>query len=183
MGNVKKIKKITHGILLVLLLSLPPGVAAEDPPCMTYAYVQAEGEPHASLIMSENYVFGSRVIVISNCNNTYIEQNGVIIASSNGGTVVTFISPGIHQITIGNEGSNQTFENVTFIQQGQLSRVINLMPNEYNPHSEPWTPEEISDLELYSGVGAILLSWLLVVGVLWKLINNYQDRNFCQEVR
>ena len=182
MGNVKKIKIITHGILLVLLLSLPPGVAAEDPPCVAYAYTIDGLEKHYSLISNNSYVFGTQIYVVSNCENTRLIIDGQLITSGNN-TLKAYTSPGLHEVIIQNNGFNQTFENVSFIQQGALGNMVNNLPAINNPYSEPYTPDEINDLELYSGVGAILLSWLLVVGVLWKLINNYQDRNFCQEVR
>jgi hypothetical protein len=43
--------------------------------------------------------------------------------------------------------SNVTINNVTFIQSGQLQNVVNQLPAEHNPHSEAWTPQEITNLE------------------------------------
>ena len=40
-------RKITQGLILCVLLSCLPSVAAEGPPCIAYAYVIADDEPHA----------------------------------------------------------------------------------------------------------------------------------------
>tara|TARA_X000001036_G_scaffold437527_1_gene483045 strand:+ start:1346 stop:1888 length:543 start_codon:yes stop_codon:yes gene_type:complete len=175
-------RKITQGLILCVLLSCLPSVAAEGPPCIAYAYVIADDEPHASLIASDVYVFGSRVVVESNCDNTSISVDGFVKSETTGQSLMTFIEAGEYSITLRNDGFNLTMDNVTFIQAGQLTQVINRLPSEFNPYSQAFTPEEITTLELVAGVGSMLISWLLVVGVLWRIINAHHDRNFIQEV-
>ena len=69
MGS-KSRKIILHGVILAALMMVPPAIAQESPPCMAYAYVVSDDEPHASLIAQESFAFGSRVVVVSNCDNT-----------------------------------------------------------------------------------------------------------------
>lgn len=175
-------KKIIHGVLLLLALTVSPAVAANDPACIAYAYTMAESEPHASLLIDRGYVFGTQIMVVSNCNNTSIMIDGFMAASSPSGSLYTYVDPGEHTIILLNDGFNQTINNVTFIQTGQLASIVQQLPNEHNPYAEPWTPEEISNLELYSGIGALVLSWVMVVGVMWRLISSYQERNYIEEV-
>ena len=40
-------RKLTKWVILCVLLSFLPSVAAEGPPCMAYAYVVADDEPYA----------------------------------------------------------------------------------------------------------------------------------------
>ena len=89
-------------------------------------------------------------------------------------TLRGYTTPGTHQVTILNQGFNQTYQNVTFIQSGALTNVIRELPAEDNPYSNPYPPSEITNLEIFAAVGALILSWLIVVGVMWKLISNYQ---------
>ena len=180
MGNETRIMR--NGVILLVLLSCLPCVAAEAPPCIAYAYTVAQDEPHYSLIQNGAFVFGSEVIVVSNCNNTTLLIDGNFQSSSDRLNLMSYVSSGVHNVTIMNDGFSTTMTNVTFIQSGQLSMVVSQLPNQHNPHAEPWTPEEISNLELVSGIGSLLISWFMVVGILWKLINNHTDRNFCREV-
>ena len=179
MGNARK---LTKWVILCVLLSFLPSVAAEGPPCVAYAYVIADDEPHASLIADDVFVFGSRTVVKSNCDNATLMIDGVMKSYSPSNNLMTFIDSGTYDITIKSDGFNTTFENVTFIQAGQLSQVINRLPSQHNPYSTSLTPDEITNLELVAGIGSLLISWLLVVGILWKLINAHHDRNFIKEV-
>lgn len=174
----------THGAVLFLLLIVTlPGVAAEPPPsCMAYAYVMSQNEPHASLVVDDTYVFGTQLIVVSNCNNTEIYVDGILATISPAGSAYTYVNSGIHNVTIANDGFNKTYENVTFIQAGQLSMMVNNMPTDQNPHSTSYTDGQITSVELVSGIGSILISWLLVVGLLWKIIREHHDRHYCMEV-
>jgi hypothetical protein len=182
MGNKSRI--IRNGvILLILFLAFPPlASGAESPPCVAFAYVLAEDDQHASLVLEDTFVFGDEVIVYSNCNNTTILVDGMFAASTETGSLYTYISAGEHSITLRNDGFNMTMDNVTFIQSGQLTNIIHELPSEHNPYSESWTPTEIGNLELVSGIGAMLISWFIVVGIMWRIINNYHDRNYCMEV-
>jgi len=175
-------RRITHGACLLLLIALLPSVATATPPCIAYGYSMAENEPHYSMLVEDSYVFGNELIVVSNCNNTTVLIDGNFQASSSGKKVNTFVSNGIHDVTFRNDGFEQTIRNVTFIQGGELNRVISQLPNEFNPYSMPYTPSEIDSIELVSGIGAILLSWIIVTGFMWKLIKNYNDRNYVMEV-
>ena len=174
--------KITHGLLwLIMITSLPLGVSAGDsPPCMAYAYTLDE-QNHYSLIATDSFVFGTRISVESNCPNTQLIIDGELMAYGNN-TITGYTSAGFHNVTITNQNFTANYSNVNFIQSGGLNNVINNMPANYNPYSEPYTPQQINNLELVSGIGAILLSWVIVVGVMWKLISSYQERNFVEEV-
>ena len=119
---------------------------------------------------------------MSNCDNTSILVDGIPKSETSGQSLMTFIDAGTYEITIQNDGFRVTMENVTFIQAGQLSQAINRLPSEFNPYSTSLTPDEITNLELVAGIGSLLISWLLVTGILWKLINAHHDRNFIKEV-
>tara|TARA_Y100001938_G_C8100800_1_gene441580 strand:- start:5137 stop:5673 length:537 start_codon:yes stop_codon:yes gene_type:complete len=172
---------VKHGLLLLLALTLSPCVAASGPACIAYAYTVDGYEGHYSLISQESYVFGTEIYVISNCNNTQLIIDNELVTTGNN-TLRGYTTSGTHQVTILNEGFNQTYQNVTFIQSGALTNVIRELPAESNPYSNPYTPSEISNIEIFAAVGALILSWLMVVGVMWKLISNYQDNNFISEV-
>lgn len=177
-----KSRIIQHGAILVLLLMVPPAIATESPPCLAYAYTRAEGENHYSMIYDDSFVFGNSLVVQGNCQNTEIYVDGVLISSSPSGQLTTFIDSGVHEITIKNDGFNATYTNVTVIASGQLTNVINQLPNEYNPYSIPYTIDEINSIELWSGIGAILVSWFIVTTFLWKIIKSHNDKNYCMEV-
>ena len=180
MGN--KSRLIRNGFFLLALLMVPPALAAENPPCMAYAYTIAEGEPHYSMIVSNSYVFGNQVVVKSNCDNTTLYVDGEMKASTDSNKITTFIDTGFHDITVTNDNYTETWRNVTFIASGQLTNVVNQIPNEYNPYSIPYTMEQINSIELWAGIGSILISWLIVTGVMWKIIKRYNDNNYCMEV-
>ena len=46
---------ILHGVIFAALLTVPPAVAQESPPCMAYAYTVAEGENHYSMIFEDMF--------------------------------------------------------------------------------------------------------------------------------
>lgn len=181
MGS-KSRKIILHGVILAALFMVPPAIAQESPPCMAYAYTVAEGENHYSMIFEDSFVFGNSLVVVGNCENTSVYVDSQLIASSPSDRLTTFIDSGVHTVTIENGGYNQSFENVTIIASGQLTQVINQLPNEYNPFSIPYTIDEINSIELWSGVGAILVSWFVVTSLLWRVIKAHSDNNYCMEV-
>ena len=180
MGNRSRL--IRNGFFLLALLMVPPAMAAESPPCIAYAYTMAEGEPHYSMVASNAYVFGNQLAVQSNCDNTSLYIDGELYSSSDSKKLTTFIETGTHDVTITNDNFTETFRNVTFIANGQLSDVVNQIPNEYNPYSIPYTMDEINSIELWAGIGSILLSWALVTSIMWKIIKRHNDNNYCMEV-
>ena len=180
MGNRSRL--IRNGIFLLALITVPPALAAENPPCVAYAYTTDGSEPHYSMVYDNSYVFGNQIVVKSNCNNTTLYVDGQFAASSPSSKLNTFINNGIHDVTITSDNYTETFRNVTFISSGQLSSIVNQIPNEYNPYSIPYTMDQIDSLELWAGIGSILLSWALVTGIMWRLIKSYNDSNYCMEV-
>jgi len=181
MGN--KSRLIRNGFFLLALLMVPPALAAESPPCVSYSYVRDDFEPHGSMIFTDSYVFGSRTMVYSNCNNSEIYVNDELYAFNEAGNVIIVdIPPGTHSITLKNYGFNTTFENVTFITAGQLTGIVNQLPSEHNPYSVAFTPGEIDSLELWAGIGSILLSWAIVTSIMWRVIKRHNDNNYCMEV-
>ena len=174
-------RKIIHGVLLLLALTVSPAVAATGPACIAYAYTVDGYEGHFSMIASESYVFGTEIYVISNCNNTQLIIDEELVTKGNN-TLKGYTNSGTHKVTIMNDGFNQTYENVSFIQSGALTNVVNQLPAENNPYSSAYTPSEIDNIEMYSGIGALVLSWVMVVGVMWRLISSYQERNYIEEV-
>lgn len=178
-----KSRLIRNGFFLLALLMVPPALAAENPPCIAYAYVRDGYEPHSSLILDNSYVFGSKTMVYSNCNQSMIFVNGELYGYSElGNTLIVDIPMGTYEITLSNYGYNVTYENVTFIVAGQLSSLVNQIPAEHNPYSVAYTPSEISNMELIAGIGSIILSWAIVTSIMWNIIKRHNDNNYCQEV-
>ena len=179
MGSKSRI--IRHGFFLLMLLLVPPAMATESPPCIAYAYTTDSSEGHLSLLSSNSYVFGTKITVISNCENNQLIIDNQLIAYSNN-SIEAFSNPGLHSITISSGNFTANYSNVTFIEQGQLSQIIRDLPAEHNPYLQPYTIQEIDSIELWSGVGAILVSWLIVTGFLWKIIKAHSDKTHCLEV-
>lgn len=180
MGS-KSRKIILNGAILLSLMMLPPGIASESPPCMAYAYSTDGSEGHYSLIQSNTYVFGSKITVIGNCGNNQLIIDEQLIAISNN-SIEAYGKVGLHDITIKSGNFTATYTNVSFIEQGQLGILIGKLPAEHNPYASPYTLDEINSIELWSGVGAILVSWFLVTSLLWRLIKAHSDNNYCMEV-
>jgi hypothetical protein len=160
MGS-KSRKIILNGAILLSLMMLPPGIASESPPCMAYAYTIDRGENHLSLISSDSYVFGTKIAVVGNCGNNQLIIDEELVASSNN-SIEAYGKVGKHDVSIISGNYSATFTNVTFIEQGQLGILVGNLPAQHNPHSSPYTIDEINSIELWSGVGAILLSWFVV---------------------
>ena len=180
MGS-KSRKIILHGVFLFMLLTVPPAEAQESPPCIAYAFTTDGSEGHYSLIKSNSYVFGTKITIIGNCDNNQLIIDDELIALSNN-SIDAYGRAGLHDVTIKSGNFTANFTNVTFIEQGQLGIIVGSLPNEYNPHSIPYTLEEINSIEMWSGIGAILLSWFLVTSVLWRVIKAHSDVNYCMEV-
>jgi hypothetical protein len=177
-----KRKILIHGLVLAVIVILSPMTSASSPPCSVYAYTSAQNEPHYSLIKDNSYVFGNELTVISNCNNTELYLNGELFGSTDGKILNSYIMQGEHNLTVISGGSIFNFTNINFIQGGQLTNIINQLPNEYNPYSIKINPSEIDSIELMSGIGAIILSWFLITSILWRIINQYHQKNYCEEV-
>lgn len=179
MGN--KSRLILHGFFLFALLLVPPAQAAESPPCVAYAYTSDGTEGHYSLIKSNSYVFGTKITVIGNCDNNQLIIDDQLIALSNN-SIEAFGKVGLHNIEIKTGNFTATYTNVTFIEQGQLQILVGNLPAEHNPYSMPYTIDEINNIELIAGIGSIILSWVIVTSILWRLIKRHNDNNYCEEV-
>ncbi len=172
---------IQHGAILLLLLMIPPVMATESPPCLAYAYTVEDQNNHFSLIQNDTFVFGTKIIIISNCESTQIIINDNFMAFGNN-TITAYANPGNYNVTIKNSGFEAQYQNVTFIQGGALTNAISNLPASDNPYSIPYTIQEINSIELWSGIGAILVSWFIVTTFLWKIIKSHNDNNYCMEV-
>lgn len=176
-----KSRIIQHGAILVLLLMVPPAIATESPPCLAYAYTVESENGHYSLIKNNTFVFGTQIIVVSNCDSTQIIIDENLVAFGNN-TINAYTSPGTYDVKIKNSGFESQYQNVTFIQGGALTNAISKLPAGDNPYSMPYTIDEINSIELWSGIGAILVSWFIVTTFLWKIIKSHNDKNYCMEV-
>tara|TARA_R100000231_G_scaffold129668_1_gene101128 strand:- start:304 stop:846 length:543 start_codon:yes stop_codon:yes gene_type:complete len=179
MGLISRNK--IHGFVLCVIIAVTPSAVASGPPCLAYAYAVDKSQEHYSLIASDSYVFGTAITVVSNCNNTQIIIDDVLSSQGNY-SVSGYASPGLHNVTLKNSGFQVNYTNVVFIDNGGLAYAINNLPAQFNPDSKLFTPDEITNIQLFAGIGSILISWVLAVGVLWRLIQAYQERNYVEEV-
>jgi hypothetical protein len=170
------------GVLFTLVLLLPV-VAAQGPPvdeqeeCLAYAYTSSEN--HLFLLGNNVSMFGSRLIVIHNCDNLEIYLDGFFEMSSGSNMALT-IDQGIHNITFQANGFNSTFENVVFYPD----RLDWEYQYQIIEQSKPeFIDIEISELRTNWAVGVgIVIVWVLTTYVYWQMISSYVDRNFIEEV-
>jgi len=184
-GRFMEIKRklLIHGLALALIVIFSPLAKATSPPiCLAYAYTQDGENSHLSLVSSESYLFGQSLTVISSCNNTELIVNGQKVASSNNYKLNYYLDKGDYNIELISGNESYIFTNVSIISNGQLNVFVNNLPNSENPYALPYTIEEIDSIELMSGVGAIILSWFLITSILWRIINQYHEKNYCEEV-
>jgi hypothetical protein len=57
------------------------------------------------------------------------------------------------------------------------------LPASGHPDRDYYTPSDIGDIEMVSGIGSVIIAWVLVTQLLWRWVKSHQDRNFCEEVK
>ena len=170
------------GVLFTVVLLLPL-VAAQDPPvddqqsCLAYAYTSSEN--HLFLLGNNVSMFGSRLVVIHNCENLEVYIDGLFEMSSGSNMGLT-IQEGIHNITLQGDGFNATFQNVVFYPDRLDWEYQYQVIQESKPQ---FIDIEVSELRTNWAVGVgIIIVWVLTTYVYWQMISSYVDRNCIEEV-
>ncbi len=181
------IKYNTYGVLLLVFASLvlPCGVSAQTPPpsCLAYAFTYEEELRHLSLIERESVVFGNRITLTTDCGqgvDLIIDDVSVLWTNR---SAVYEVTNGLHNISIQGEGFSAYYQNVTFVQAGQLGLAMGNLPANHNPDAFMITPADLGGRQMLVALSTGLITWAVVTMGLWHIINSYVDRNYIEEVK
>lgn len=165
-------------LLFALLVSTISNSASANPPenCLFYAYTQDSN--HNFLLDDNSTLYGSDLRIIHNCENLDVYVDGFFKIGS-GQNMTLDISQGYHNFTF--EFDNMTVEHndVLFI-PSSLSWYEEYTIFQENQRGIPL--DEVKTQLNYTALITGVLVWALSVGVYWRLINNYVDRNYLEEV-
>lgn len=170
------------GVLFLLVLLLP-GAAAQGPPvdgreeCLAYAYTSSE--QHLFLMGDNSSMFGSKLMIIHNCQDLEVYVDGFFEASSSSNFSI-IIEQGIHNISIQSNGFNESFSNVVFYPD-RLEWEYEFQT--FQQPQKQFIEIDLAQLQTNYAVGiGIVIVWVLSTYVYWQLISSYVDRNFIEEV-
>jgi hypothetical protein len=165
---------------LVLLL---PSVTADGPPfdraeCLAYAYTSSD--THLFLLGDNASMFGSKLMIVHNCEELEIYVDGFFEASSSSNFSI-IMEQGNHNISIASNGFNESFSNV-FFYPDRLQWEYDFEMIQQKPKQQ-FIEINLAQLQTNYAVGiGILIVWVLTTYVYWQLISSYVDRNFIEEV-
>lgn len=175
----------SHG-WFVLFLSLvcfsttftPVAEANQPPSCLMYAYT--EDAQHFFLIQDDSNLYGNNVIVKHNCQNVRVFVDGEFLRSSSENFSFE-LTTGKHDLIFETDNYTLNYSNVNFmpssfnwLEQYQIIQE-ELDKNEY-------TKDEVKTLSNWVSFGSGIIIFMLSVGIYWRLINHYVDRNHIEEV-
>tara|TARA_Y100000592_G_scaffold95081_1_gene160901 strand:+ start:374 stop:928 length:555 start_codon:yes stop_codon:yes gene_type:complete len=158
----------------------PSSAEATHPPCLAYGSTY-DGHGHYSLMKSDSFMIGTRLMVESNCGYGQIKLNNVTINYFENITVID-LPIGENKIELLFNERNFVFNNVTIYPSTNVWQSVE-NPEFYDPNSQYLTGADLSNKEIMVSFGTGLILWVLVTMILWRIINAYVDKNLCEEVR
>ena len=170
---------------LVCLLSTPGASAASPPECEVYVYAEDDSGRLFTLMQNGSMMFGDRAQVVADgCSVPYeIAIDGMTRAYTNGTTWFNLVQ-GTHEYTFTwDDGSSIGFENVTvFSSQIWASTYYEIVPEE-GPVTFFIDNSELQARDVMIAFGSAIIIWLVSTFVIWRVINEYVDRRFIEEVK
>lgn len=156
-----------------------PTVSANPPECLAYAYTSDQN--HQFLLASNSNVYNNQLYIIHNCERVSISVDGEFIQSSDSNFSIQ-LELGYHNITLNLGNYTENYNDVHVI-----ASTFNWY-NDYEMYLESidnneYTNEEVQIMTNWVSIGTGLIIFALSVGIYWRLINHYVDRNYVEEIQ
>lgn len=172
-------KKLICSLLLICgFLSTLPATSANPPDCLSYAYTSDDN--HKFLLESNSNLYNERLYIVHNCDQVSIYVDDMFIQSSTNNFSIS-IQPGIHNITIDHGNYSIDFDEVNFL-ESRFNWFDDYTFLIENIEGKEFTNQEVKRLSNWVAFGTGILIFCLSVGVYWRLINSYVDRNYIEEI-
>jgi hypothetical protein len=171
-------KRVCMLFLTVVAATMIPTASANPPDCLSYAYTSDQN--HKFLLYSNSNLYNQQLYIIHNCDRVSIYVDDMFIQSSDSNFSIP-LELGYHNITldVGNYEYNYTQVNViasTFNWYNQYEDYLLTLEN------KEYTNQEVQILTNWVSIGTGLMIFALSIGVYWRLINHYVDRNHVEEI-
>lgn len=172
-------KRFVFILLLALIATNIQSVSANPPECLVYAYTS--DDDHKFLLSSNSNMYNDQLYIIHNCESVKVYVDNMFVQSSESNMSIN-IDSGVRNITF--EGNNMTFkyQNVNFLESrfdwlDQYNFYIDNLEN------KEYSNDEVKILTNWVAIGTGFTIFFLSVGVYWRLINYYVDRNYVEEIQ
>ena len=171
-------KRVCMLFLTVVFATMIPTASANPPDCLAYAYTSDQN--HKFLLSSNSNLYNEQLYIIHNCDRVSIYVDDMFIQSSDSNFSIP-LELGSHNITIDFGAYQENYSNVNVIGSSftwfndYQNYLLTIENNEY-------TNEEVQILTNWVSIGTGLIIFALSVGVYWRLINHYVDRNHVEEI-
>lgn len=174
-----------HGLLALMVLGfltfspIIVNASAGEPPCMGYAY--SADENHYFLVNDNSTNFGNTIFVKHNCDlmSIYVDEEIYQTSSTN---FTIFLNEGEYNISLISQNFTAHYHDV-FVIDSSLE-WLNVY-EEIREREDVYgyiTTKDGQIMANWASVGTSVVLWCLCVGVYWRLINHYIDRNYFEEV-
>jgi hypothetical protein len=171
-------RRVLFIFLTVLFATMMPSVSANPPECLGYGYTSDQN--HKFLLDDESNLYNNQLYIIHNCDRVSIYVDEMFIQSSDSNFSIP-LELGSHNITIDFGSYQENYTNVNVIGSSftwfndYQDYLLTIENNEY-------TNQEVQVLTNWVSIGTGLIIFALSVGVYWRLINHYVDRNHVEEI-
>ena len=162
-----------------------PGVSAAAPPeCTVYVYSQDDSGRLFTLMQNGSLMFGERAEVYAEgCSSPYeIAVDGMTRVYTNGTTKFNLIQ-GTHDYSfMFDDGTSIQFENVTVFSSRTWTETYYQIAPEEGPVTFFVDNSELQARDVLIAIGTTIIVWSITTFILWRLINEYVDRRYLEEV-